>query len=61
MKLRDYLKLIDKRPYQWAMDVGLPISSVWRAFKNIGFPSHETIKSIEKASNGAVRPEDWYD
>ena len=60
MKLTEYLKLINKRPVNWAKEMGLSEATVWRAVSGKAFPSPSTIRAIETASNGAVKPEDWY-
>lgn len=60
MKFIDYLNLIDEPPTRWAETVGLSPATVWRASKGLTFPSPSTIRSIEQATKGAVRPEDWY-
>lgn len=60
MKFNEYLKLINKTPYRWAKENKLDPVTIWRAFNNKHSPALKTIMKIEEASNGAVRPEDWY-
>lgn len=60
MKLTEYLTLINKRPTVWAKEKGLPEATIWRAVTGRGKISFETVKAIHKATNGAVKAEDWY-
>jgi len=60
MKLKDYLKLINKKPVTWANESGLDPATIWRAFTGKCEPSPKTVKEIEKATEGAVKFDDWY-
>jgi len=60
MKLKDYLKLIGKKPVTWAKEVGMSPATVWRLVKGKTKPDYETIKAITRVTNGAVKPEDWF-
>ena len=55
-----YLEKINKRPTVWAKENGLPEPTIWRAYVGRGKISFETVKAIHKATNGAVKAEDWY-
>lgn len=58
MKLREYLELIKTRPSVWARSVGLPPSGVDCWIKGTT-PTIKNIFKIQKATEGAVRPDDW--
>lgn len=60
MKFHDYLKLINKRPVTWAKEKGLDPATIWRVATGKTFPNPETVRSIQTASEEAVKPEDWY-
>jgi len=60
MKFKKYLHLIKKKPTAWAREKKLSPATIWRAYKEKGFPDPSTIRAIEEASAGAVKPEDWY-
>ena len=60
MKFKKYLHLIKKKPTAWAREKNLPPATIWRAYKGKGFPDPDTIRAIDKASDGIVRPDDWY-
>ncbi len=56
----EYLVSIKASPTGWARGKGLPAATIWRLFHGKGFPAPATVRAIEKATDGAVRPEDWY-
>ena len=58
MKLKVYLDLKDVKANVWAKDVGLPVSDVY-AWLAGTIPNIHNIRKIQKATDGAVGPDDW--
>jgi predicted transcriptional regulator len=58
MKLIDYLALKGAKAHIWAVAVGLPISGVYSWLKGT-VPNIHNIRKIQKATDGAVGPDDW--
>ncbi len=58
MRLKEFLELKNIKPYIWAKEVGLPVSGVY-AWLTGTRPTITNIMLIQKATDGAVRPEDW--
>ena len=61
MKLKPYIDMIGAKPTAWAVKHGLSEATVWRLYHGKGFPAPSTIRAIAKASDNAVRPQDWYE
>jgi hypothetical protein len=60
MKLTEYLKLINKRPTAWAKEKELSPATIWRIVNDKTFPDPDTIRAVEQATDGAVKPIDWF-
>jgi hypothetical protein len=57
MKLKEYLKQINRRPYPWALEHGINGVTVWRVYN--GKPCNGRIADmIRSASNGEVSLEE---
>ena len=58
MKLKDYLAWKNVKAHIWAVAVGLPTSGVYSWLKGT-VPNIYNIRRIQKATDGAVGPDDW--
>lgn len=59
MKLEQYLELTKQSDAAFAELIGLEKSTVWRIRNGKVFPSWRTMQAIERATGGAVQPNDF--
>jgi predicted transcriptional regulator len=55
MRLADYLKQHEITPEQFAVQVGIHFTTVYRLIAGHGMPKRSTIRAIVEATNGHVR------
>lgn len=58
MRLREFLKSIDKSPSEWAGQNGIPVPIITRFLRGDRGISFKTAERIVKATGGSVRYED---
>lgn len=59
MKLKEYLS--GKNHSQFARELGVDYSTLWRWKEGKILPNKEMILKIQKITNDSVRVGDWYD
>lgn len=59
MTLDQYLSETNKTDTAFAADAGLSQSQIGRLRRGVSKPSWDAIVAIERASGGAVQPNDW--
>lgn len=61
MTLAEYLEITGMRRFHFAQKAGLSASSITELLNGQTLmPSLAVAQKIEAATNGAVRPQDWY-
>ena len=61
MTLRDWLQTSGKQVAAFSAEVGIPLRTLYRYISHERLPRGETMAAIVRATNGAVRPNDFFD
>ncbi len=61
MKLKAYLKKKGMKPLDFARVINVSEMSIYRWMNGTNIPQTKTIESIDRATNGKVKPKDFYE
>lgn len=59
MTLEQYLNLVQKKPTTFAIDLGVPPSTITRILKGERSPGIDLMRRIKEKTDGAVTPNDF--
>jgi len=61
MKLETYLSERDIKPSAFAVEIGVAPSTITRILRGERSPGFDLVMRIQRATEGSVRAEDWYE